>query len=228
MASHPAPLLIADSLALDFLNSIATPADTPVDWISDGSGLLGWLRQTNLVPSDVLKTLQAAVRPGQLDTIAAQARALREWFREFVLHHKGRALNARHLQELEPLNKLLQKDEKFFQISPGGRSGSGALLGQMVRRWETPESLLLPLGETLATFVCEENFENIKACEGAQCTLLFADHTRARARRWCSMGICGNRAKVAAHRKRMKVSTGPSNDLNTRQRPANKSKPAHR
>ncbi|HEY2782267.1 MAG TPA: CGNR zinc finger domain-containing protein [Steroidobacteraceae bacterium] len=205
MSDPPPAILIADSRALDFLNSIATPADTAVDWISDGTGLMSWFRQTGLVPSDVLKALQAEAMPGELDAVAAQARALREWFREFVLRHKGRPLNARHLAELEPLNKLLQRDEAFYQISAGRRTGPGALLGQMTRRWRSPDSLLLPLGETLAKFVCEENFVDIKACEGAQCTLLFADHTRARARRWCSMGICGNRAKVAAHRQRLKV-----------------------
>jgi predicted RNA-binding Zn ribbon-like protein len=67
-----------------------------------------------------------------------------------------------------------------------------------MRRWRSPESLLLPIGEALAKFVCEENFADIKACEGHRCTLVFADHTRRRARRWCSMAICGNRAKQAA------------------------------
>ena len=31
-------LFIADSQGLDFLNSVATPADVPVDWIDDGVG----------------------------------------------------------------------------------------------------------------------------------------------------------------------------------------------
>jgi predicted RNA-binding Zn ribbon-like protein len=56
----------------------------------------------------------------------------------------------------------------------------------------------------LAKLIWDEDFAQIKACEGRRCTLLFADHTRGRARRWCSMAICGNRAKVAAHRKRPK------------------------
>jgi predicted RNA-binding Zn ribbon-like protein len=42
----------------------------------------------------------------------------------------------------------------------------------------------------------------VKGCEGPVCTLLFLDRTRARARRWCSMAVCGNRAKQAAHRTR--------------------------
>jgi predicted RNA-binding Zn ribbon-like protein len=60
-------------------------------------------------------------------------------------------------------------------------------------------------GEAMAKFACEEDFANVKACEGHSCTLIFADHTRRRARRWCSMAICGNRAKQAAHRKRLKT-----------------------
>jgi predicted RNA-binding Zn ribbon-like protein len=53
--------------------------------------------------------------------------------------------------------------------------------------------------------VCAEDFSQVKACEGPACTLLFVDHTRSHARRWCSMAICGNRAKQAAHRSRQKA-----------------------
>ena len=33
MGSRPAAMFIGDAMGLDFLNSIATPVDTPVDWI---------------------------------------------------------------------------------------------------------------------------------------------------------------------------------------------------
>jgi predicted RNA-binding Zn ribbon-like protein len=98
----------------------------------------------------------------------------------------------------------LERDEAFSQISRyRHRNGDGLEL-QMMRRWRSPESLLLPIGEALAKFVCEEDFANVKACEGHRCTLVFADHTGKRARKWCSMAICGNRAKQAAHRNRLK------------------------
>ena len=49
---HRAPaIFIANSLGLDFLNSIATPVDTPVDWLDSGDGLLKWLAQAKLVPA---------------------------------------------------------------------------------------------------------------------------------------------------------------------------------
>lgn len=193
-------IFIADSLSLDFLNSIATPVDTPVDWLDSGDGLLEWLAQAKLVPADILDELKADAMPGELDKVADRARLLREWFRTFVHKHMGRPLTSKAFQELAPLNKLLERDETFKLIS---RHGDHLEL-RTTRRWRSPESLLLPIGEALATFVCEEDFTNVKACEGHSCTLVFADHTRRRARRWCSMAICGNRAKQAAHRNRLK------------------------
>jgi predicted RNA-binding Zn ribbon-like protein len=42
----------------------------------------------------------------------------------------------------------------------------------------------------------------VRGCEGEGCGDLFLDASRKGDRRWCSMGGCGNRAKVAAFRKR--------------------------
>ena len=202
MQRRPPAIFIADSLGLDFLNSIATPVDTPVDWLDSGDGFLEWLAQAKLVPGDALDVLKARAMPGELDKVADQARALREWFRGFVRKHKGRPLTAKSLAELEPLNRLLERDGSFKRIVPGPKGQPLQL--QTIRRWRTPEALLSPIGEALARLVCTEDFSDVKACEGPACTLLFADHTRGRTRRWCSMALCGNRAKQAAHRHRLK------------------------
>jgi predicted RNA-binding Zn ribbon-like protein len=165
---------------------------------------LRWLAQARLVPADVLDGLKARATPGELDKVAGKARELREWFRGFARKHMGRPLTPRSLQELGPLNRLLERDEAFRQISRHRPGDGGRLELRTMRRWRSPESLLLPIGEALAKFVCEEDFADVKACEGPACTLVFADHTRRRARRWCSMAVCGNRAKQAAHRSRLK------------------------
>jgi len=202
---HPPAMFLADALGLDFLNSVATPVDTEVDWISDGDGFLAWLEQAHLVPADALATLRAQAMPGEFDNVASQARSLREWFRGFVKQHKGQPLTVDALHRLEPLNRLLERDEGYRRISAADPRSDTGLELLMMRRWRSPESLLLPVGEALAKFVCEEDFSHVKACEGPACTLMFADHTRGHARRWCSMAICGNRAKQAAHRQRLKT-----------------------
>jgi len=204
MSQQIPAIFIGDSLGLDFLNSVATPVDVPIDWIDDGEGLLGWLEQSRLVPADVLGAMRERAMPGELDRLAAQARSLREWFRTFVRERKGRPLEAADIGELAPLNLLLARDEGFGRIVAHEHGRTHALDFERSRRWASPELLLLPIGEILAKLVCEEDFSYVKACEGPTCTLMFADHTRGHARRWCSMSVCGNRAKQAAYRNRGK------------------------
>src|SRR6201984_2612591 len=201
MDHRPPAIFIGDALGLDFLNSIATPVDTPIEWIDDAEGYLSWLGQAHLVPADVLQDIRSRALPGELDKVADQARSLREWFRGFVHQHKGRPLRSQALAELEPLNRLLERDDTFSRITPRPTELAPFAL-QSARRWHTPDTLLLPVGEALAQLVCTEDFSHVKACEGPACTLLFADHTRGHARRWCSMALCGNRAQQAGPRHR--------------------------
>lgn len=204
MDNHSPAIFVGDTMGLDFLNSVATPVDEPIDWIADGEGFLRWLEQAGLVASETLAAMREQALPGEFDKVADQARALREWFRAFVQAHKGRPLAPEMLGELEPLNRLLERDESFGRIV-AKQEGAG-LDFQPARKWRSPEALLLPIGDALARFVCTEDFSDVKACEGHACTLMFVDHTRGRRRRWCSMAMCGNRAKQAAHRHRLKQS----------------------
>ncbi len=197
-------MLIADARGLDFLNSIATPVDEEVDWISDGEGLLAWLEQAGMVPPTVLAALRAQSTAAEFDAVARQARELREWFRGFVRERKGRPLSGVEARELAPLNDLLEGDERYEEVVAEVTDGVARLERRARRRWRSAQSLLLPIAEALASLVCDEDFTQVKACEGARCTLMFVDRTRGHARRWCSMAACGNRAKVAAHRSRLK------------------------
>jgi len=197
-------IFVADAPGLDFLNSVATPVDEEVDWISDGEGLLAWLEQAELVPGAVLEEIRIRSTAAELEDVAARARDLREWFRGFVRKRKGGPLVAKDLREIELLNQLLERDQQHGEIVTNISGGVTRFELRANRRWPSAASLLMPIAEALARLVCEEDFTHVKACEGPRCTLMFADHTRGHARRWCSMAICGNRAKVAAHRKRLR------------------------
>jgi Putative stress-induced transcription regulator/CGNR zinc finger len=212
--SLPPPIFIADAIGLDFLNSIAVPIDTEVEWIGSGKDFVAWLQAAEIVPPEILAALHKTAMPGEFDTVASQARKLREWFRGFVHAHKGKPLRPRSLQELEPLNRILIRDEEFGQIIARDTSRKGksrhdthedrpvsGLVWSRQRRWRSPDALLLPIARAMADLVCDDDFTHVKACEGSTCTLLFMDRSQ-HGRRWCSMSICGNRAKQAAHRKR--------------------------
>ena len=137
MSQKSPAIFIADSAALNFLNSIATPVDAEIDWIGDGEGLLAWLQQAHLVPADALDALRKQAKPGEIDRIAAQARRLREWFRAFVREGRGRSLKAAELADLEPLNRLLSRDEGFGQLVARKNGKSTALEFRRARRWRS-------------------------------------------------------------------------------------------
>jgi predicted RNA-binding Zn ribbon-like protein len=202
----PPAMFIADALGLDFLNSIAVPVDTQIDWLRSGEDLVSWLEQAGLVRGNVLQEIRGSAGPGELDAVAAQARALREWFRGFVRERKGAPLTREAIQHLEPLNRLLARDEEFGQIAarPGISDSEGVSGLEWVpqRRWRSPDSLLLPIAKAMAELLATADFTYVKACEWPTCTRLFLDTTGGRMRRWCSMAVCGNRAKQAGHRER--------------------------
>jgi len=203
---RPDPIFIADAKGVDFLNSIATPVDVPIEWLGSGEDLLKWLKQADLVPTNVLNGFRSSAMRGELDGVAAEARSLREWFRGFVNTHKGKPLKPNALQQVQPLNRILERDDSFGQIvvNDEERDGPSGLKWIDRRRWRSPESLLLPIAREIAHVICDEDFSLVRACEGHTCTLMFVDRTKSHRRRWCSMAVCGNRAKQAALRERLR------------------------
>ena len=196
---RPAAMFVADHPALDFLNSEATPAGRRIDWLTDGPDLLAWLAAAGLIDATVA-TLLGTAEPSALDATAAQARVLRAWLRDVVERHAGRELGPAIVAELGPLNELLARTDGYDQIAPG--TDGRVVRWQRVRRWTAPDQLLQPIAEAIGDLLCTADFRLIRACEGAACTLMFLDKTKAHSRRWCSMAVCGNRAKAAAHRAR--------------------------
>ena len=139
MPDRSPAFFIANSLGLDFLNSIATPVDQPIDWLDSGAGLVAWMAQAELVPPQALNALTRQATPGELDKVADQARALREWFRGFVRQHMGRPLTPKAIRELKPLNALLERDEMFSRVAAHQDTHGDHLELQTTRRWRSPE-----------------------------------------------------------------------------------------
>jgi predicted RNA-binding Zn ribbon-like protein len=202
-ASEPSYKFVADALGLDFLNALVHPADKG-GGIADGESFIRWIEEAELVPTDSLGSLRARAVPGEMDAVAAQARALGEWFRGFVHDYKGSPLPVAAIDRLQPLNQILERDVRVSKVDArdtlDDRIAGSGLKWTSERTYRSPDMLLLPIAQAMAELVCIEEFSNVRRCEGLGCNLLFLDRTRGRARRWCSMAVCGNRAKQATHR----------------------------
>jgi predicted RNA-binding Zn ribbon-like protein len=182
------PLFLADHPALDMLNTLAVVDAMPVEFWRTDADVLRWLEYQGLLAA------RPHIRWAE-GALAATARRLRETVRELVVRRKVR----RSPLGVEALNALLAKGASRLELC-----GDGGKHLHVERRYaaDTPEALLAPLAESAAQLLAETDFSLVRRCEGQDCMLWFYDRTKAHRRRWCSMGLCGNRAKVAAFRQR--------------------------
>jgi predicted RNA-binding Zn ribbon-like protein len=189
----------SEAAALDFLNAL-----DPLEMSSDEESFLRWLEQRGLVPSDTLAEIRANAELGELEAVAAQAKALNEWFRDLVKDFMGKPIPSGAEKRLQPLNRILERDVRVPRIEVrdnlNDRIAGSALKWSTVRVWQSPSMLILPVAEAMAELLCTEDFRNVRVCEGRGCGFLFVDRTGKGTRRWCSMAVCGNRAKQATRR----------------------------
>jgi predicted RNA-binding Zn ribbon-like protein len=70
--------------------------------------------------------------------------------------------------------------------------------------WRDPQRLDLPLlavALSAADLVTGKAISRVRKCPGTDgCGWLFLDTSKSGTRRWCSMRVCGNRAKVQRYR----------------------------
>lgn len=194
----PAPILAGGQPALDFLNTIATPQSETIEYLGSGAALLNWLAVSGCIGPAEARSVDGKLPRAALDAVARDAVALREWFRPIVQRSAGSPGPTLSQTERQRLNAVLSSASHYQQINPS-RRGFAML---RARRWSEPHDVLAPIAEAMAELLCTADFRLIRKCGNPACTLWFLDRTKAHRRRWCSMEVCGNRAKVAAHRGR--------------------------
>jgi predicted RNA-binding Zn ribbon-like protein len=190
---------LGDHPALDFVNSTATPAHDTIELIADGPGYLRWLQLARLISTAEGKALHSRFGRSELDHIAAAAVELREWLRPVIAAWTAGSPAAPDRHALARLNGILAEDIRYAEITR--THGTPTVTDR--RTWASPPALLVPPAQAAADLFANGDRALVRNCEGPTCTLWFYDRTKAHQRRWCSMAICGNRAKARAHRERL-------------------------
>jgi predicted RNA-binding Zn ribbon-like protein len=190
-------LFVGNQLILDFINTRPVMTDEPVELLPDGSALARWLGAAGLVNKRESARL---MRRWSAPEFAAGVHQLRE-FRERV---RETALKMEHGDHVSPgvlknLNGLLVNYpdlEQVAQVEAGF---------ERRRRCapEIPEHAFAPLADAFADLLTAVPASRIRKCNS--CVLHFYDTSKKGTRVWCSMNLCGNRAKVAAYADRKRV-----------------------
>ncbi len=87
---------------------------------------------------------------------------------------------------------------------PGGRRQAGT------GRIRPAQALSMLARDAIAALGAPDG--RIRRCAADDCRTVYRDESRTNSRRWCSMQRCGNRAKVRAHRARVRQTAGVSAD----------------
>jgi predicted RNA-binding Zn ribbon-like protein len=176
--TEPAPHELA--LIEDFVNTV--DKETGEEQLGSPEALAGWLSEHDLAGAD-----EAFAHAD-----VAGAIAIREHLRALLLANNG--------GELDPdvpaaLTAAADRAQLTVALDADGRA-------RVTSRAAGIDRVAGRLLGIVARAQADGTWERLKACPWHTCHFAFYDHSRNRSRTWCSMAVCGNRAKAAAYRKR--------------------------
>jgi predicted RNA-binding Zn ribbon-like protein len=121
---------------------------------------------------------------GEADDLE-RVRTLREALRVLLLSHNGEVVDASAVATLDALRGSL-----VVSFSPDGtpRLAGDDAVGRVLA--------------IVAGAAADGTWERLKTCPADDCHWAFYDFSRNHSRTWCTMSVCGNRAKARTYRSR--------------------------
>jgi predicted RNA-binding Zn ribbon-like protein len=172
---------------LQLVQSLVNSADLEdgTDELLDPEALGAWLRAHGLAGSR--ERFDAA----GLERVIA----FREAVRRLLLSHNGGDLDREAVTTLDRLAGDAAVRVEF------GADGAPAL----VPCGDGVDGALGRLFAAIARAQTDGTWERLKVCPASTCLWAFYDASRNHSRTWCSMSVCGNRAKARTYRRRARA-----------------------
>jgi len=168
----------------DFVNTLDREEEK--DEVATPDALAGWLVDRGLLPNTDREL-------GEADHLRAME--LREALRRMALANNGEPASATatatvERQAREALLEARFPEEGGWRLEPraGGIAGS---LGRLIA--------------ILVEAMADGTWSRLKACSADTCQWAFYDGSKNRSGHWCSMRVCGNRAKARQFRARRRA-----------------------
>jgi predicted RNA-binding Zn ribbon-like protein len=184
------PTLPGDlQLVMDLVNSLDVEPNT--DEIAEVAGLRSWLLEREVLSPAEAERVDAAD--------VARVGDFREAVRALLRANHGDPLDPRALAVLDAEARRPALGVHFTA------DGSARL----VPAGEGADRLVARVLGAIAAADVEGNWRRLKVCAEDSCAWAYYDLSRNGSRAWCSMRVCGNRAKARRHRTRTRE-TPPS------------------
>ncbi|MFF3289828.1 CGNR zinc finger domain-containing protein [Streptomyces sp. NPDC003023] len=182
-------------VCLDLVATAREPGDRqPVgpEPLADTARLACWLTGAGLVP--------AGTRLACVDS---------NWVAGFVELRDCIDRLVRTGPEGRPTDHALKVVNSRAQVPPPGinavRGEDGALVRALCGAPECAALLAVVARDAVELLTDPVACARLRQCEGDNCRRVYLDTSRGRRRRWCSSEVCGNRERVARHRRKASV-----------------------
>ena len=193
--AHPhAFIFVGGSLWLDFVNTRYAARRGPVELLPDFAALSRWCLESGAFERAALSHALKQMAPiTESERIVAHAHEFRAALHEIAARlAAGKPATA---AALEALNRELLHRTGYHEVVREGRG----YRKQLLMRIDSPAALLVPVAVSAADMLTSGEPSLVRKCANPGCVLFFHDTSRNHRRRWCSMRLCGNRTKAAAH-----------------------------
>lgn len=192
---------VGGHVCLDFANTVRIERGGMRDLLQEYGDLVDWLVAAGLVPTERASDFRKWEGTREGEAVLNKARDIRSAVRRLAgslaegkpLSVEALSLIDREFDEvpvrihLAPGQESQRRaDVEFEPVAGGPYATIGMLVGSILDYLRGPSLLLT------------------KHCANPECAHFFLDTTKNGKRRWCSMRICGNRAKQAAYQERVR------------------------
>ncbi|MFI6375864.1 CGNR zinc finger domain-containing protein [Streptomyces sp. NPDC050546] len=176
----------AGRICLDLLSTTH-----PEERLDSVAVLCAWITGSGLVPADTLLAHADATWPAAFRELRDQiGRLVRGWSAP-----RARAYDF----------ALARVNDLATPAPPAPRAVRDGD-GELIRRLDGPPdcaALLAAVARDAVDLLTDPVARAaLRQCEGDNCPIVYLDTSRGRRRRWCSSEVCGNRERVARHRRR--------------------------
>jgi predicted RNA-binding Zn ribbon-like protein len=189
--------LVGERLCIDFVNTEIVEGETRIDLLRSFDDLVEWCAAAQVISTGEARALARRWGKSDAQQTIQHAVRFRATLRE-MLERLAKRRTKVPQGTLDTINQVLALggcDREVVHTKRGYQT-------RLRRNFTTPSQLLVPIAESAAGLLSNDDLSLVKRCQNPQCILLFYDTSKNHARRWCSMAACGNRAKVAAHYRR--------------------------
>ena len=197
-------VFIGERLWLDFVNSDAGWRSS--DALRDFETLMQWLETATVVDAERASAMRrrAQQQPAGAAAALVDVRRVRAALR--ALAERGALADHVRLAALTEINRVLGRSAGTRRLE---LRTDGTFARSFVPVGDAFAGLMIPIVESAADALILGELSRVRRCADAKCQRVFYDSTKNGRRRWCDMSTCGNRAKAARHREKLRVDGVP-------------------